>query len=86
MDLLFTLFGVLGSVCCVSAYFLQEQEKISAEQPIYYILNGAGASLVLIGAIYSFDGGDLGAILQELCWAAISAMGLRKVLKGKIYE
>jgi hypothetical protein len=83
MDFLFTIFGVLGSVCCVGAYFLLEQGKLSAEKPTYYILNGLGASLVLIGALYSFDGGDLGAVIQELCWVAISAMGLFKILKVK---
>ena len=83
MELLFTLFGVIGSACCVGAYFLLEQGKISAEKPTYYILNGVGAFLVLVGAFHSFDGGDLGAIIQELCWVAISAMGLFKVLKVK---
>lgn len=63
MELIFTIMGILGSACCVGAYFLLEQGKISAEKPTYYILNGVGAALVLIGAFYSFDGGDMGAIL-----------------------
>ena len=83
MEILFTVMGIIGSICCVGAYFLLEQNKISSEGSIYYILNGVGAGLVLIGAFYSFDGGDLGAIIQELCWVIISAMGLFKVYKVK---
>jgi len=49
--------------------------KVSAERPLFYLVNGVGAGLVLIGAAHKFDLGDLGTIGQELIWAAISLIG-----------
>jgi hypothetical protein len=75
--------GVLGAVLCILAYFLLERGKLSAEGMSYYIMNGAGAFLVLVGAFYSYDSGDLGAIVQEFCWVAISMVGIVKILNKK---
>jgi hypothetical protein len=49
--------------------------RVSAERPPFYIVNGVGALLVMLGAWHSFDPGDLGTISQELTWALVSAIG-----------
>jgi hypothetical protein len=83
IDTILSYLGVLGAVMCVLAYFLLERGKVSAEGIPYYFMNGFGAFLVLVAVLYSFDGGDMGAIVQELCWVIISLMGMFKVLKMK---
>jgi len=49
--------------------------RISAEQPLFFLVNALGAVLVLAGASHEFDIGDLGTVAQELTWAAISLIG-----------
>jgi hypothetical protein len=83
VDLLFTLLGILGSAMCVGMYYLLEADYVSATSFSYYSVNGLGAFLVLLGAFYSFDGGDLGAIVQEVCWVVISLLGIFKALKAR---
>jgi hypothetical protein len=83
MDSLFTIIGVLGSICCILAYFLLERGYAKGSDIWYYALNGIGAGLVLIGAMYDFDGGDLGAVTQEVCWVMISGTGVYKLIKQR---
>jgi hypothetical protein len=83
MDLLFSALGVIGSICCVGMFFLIGQGKVKSDQILYYVINGMGGLLILVATLYSFDGGDLGAVLQELCWVAISVMGILKIIKVK---
>ncbi|MGL4394903.1 MAG: CBU_0592 family membrane protein [Hyphomicrobium sp.] len=75
MDAMMSLSGIVGALCCVGMYAAVSFGKISAERPIFYIVNGLGASLVLVGASHRFDVGDIGTIGQELIWAAISLIG-----------
>ena len=82
-DTILSYLGVLGAVMCVLAYFLLERGKVRADGMTYYFMNGFGAFLVLVAVLYSFDGGDMGAIVQELCWVIISMMGIFKILKKR---
>ncbi|MFO1017768.1 MAG: hypothetical protein U1E03_09240 [Hyphomonadaceae bacterium] len=79
METLLSLSGILGAACCVGMYAAVSWGKISADRPIFFIVNGIGAVLVLIGASIEFDVGDLGTIGQELIWAAISFAGATRV-------
>ena len=83
MDSVFTIIGVLGSICCILAYFLLERGYARGSDIWYYALNGIGALMVLIACMYSFDGGDLGAVTQELCWVMISGMGIYRLVRAK---
>lgn len=83
MTIFISYGGILGAGMCVLAYFLLERGKLSADGAHYYIINGVGAFLVLVAVVYRFDGGDMGAIVQELCWVIISLMGMVKVLKNR---
>jgi hypothetical protein len=75
MNTLMSLSGIVGAACCVGMYAAVSFGKVSANKPIFYLINGLGASLVLVGAAHQFDVGDLGTIGQELIWAAISVAG-----------
>lgn len=83
IDQIFTAFGVLGGSLCVLAYFLLELGKLRDSSPAFYLINGMGAFFVIIGITHSFDGGDAGALFQETCWIAISAMGFVKAVRKK---
>ncbi len=75
MELLYSFAGVTGALCCVSMYAAVSVGRISAERPLFFIVNGVGALLVMLGAWHSFDLGDLGTISQELTWALVSVIG-----------
>ena len=75
MEALLSLSGIVGAVCCVAMYAAVSFGKIDADKPLFFLVNGVGAGLVLIGAAQEFDMGDLGTIGQELIWAAISLYG-----------
>lgn len=75
MELLLSLSGIAGAVCCVGMYAAVSFGMISAERPIFFIVNAIGAVLVLLGAAHEFDIGDLGTIGQEVVWALISMIG-----------
>jgi len=75
MDAFYSIVGLLGAGCCVGMYALVSLGRISAEQPTFFVVNGIGALLVLLGSAHEFDIGDTGTIAQELVWAAISLAG-----------
>jgi hypothetical protein len=82
MNTLMSFSGIVGAACCVWMYAAVSFGKVSADKPFFYMVNGLGASLVLVGAAHQFDVGDLGTIGQELIWAAISlAGGMRALLR-----
>ncbi len=83
MDGIFTIIGVLGSIMCILMYFLLERGYAKPTDIWYYAINGTGALLILIACMADFDGGDLGAVTQELCWVAISFMGVYKMVQAK---
>lgn len=75
MEALLSLSGIVGAVCCVAMYAAVSFGKIDADKPLFFLVNGVGAGLILIGAAQEFDIGDLGTVGQELIWAAISLYG-----------
>jgi hypothetical protein len=75
MEMLLSLSGVIGAALCVGMYAAVSFGKISAERPLFFVVNAVGAVLILFGAAHQFDIGDLGTVAQELIWAAISVIG-----------
>ncbi len=75
METLTSLIGLAGAACCVGMYAAVSMGKIDADRPLFFIVNGVGALLILLGAWQEFDLGDLGTIAQEAIWAAISLAG-----------
>lgn len=83
MDLLFTIIGIVGAVCAVSAYGLLEMGYFHDDSVGFYGLNAIGAALVTAGIAYDFDGGDYGAFGQEACWIIISIAGVIKTMRKR---
>jgi hypothetical protein len=79
METLLSLAGIAGAICCVGMYGAVSIGRISAERPAFFLINGIGSILILVGCIQEFDVGDAGSIGQELIWAVISAAGLVRV-------
>lgn len=75
METLVSLSGIVGAICCVGMYAAVSFGKVCADKPLFYLVNGLGAGLILVGASHEFDLGDLGTVGQELIWAAISLIG-----------
>jgi hypothetical protein len=75
METLISLAGIAGAACCVGMYAAVSFGRISAEAPLFYVVNGFGALLIMLGAWQSFDMGDLGTIAQEMTWAVLSLIG-----------
>ncbi len=68
-------------MCCVGMYAAVSLGKVNPEKPLFFLVNGLGAGMVLAGASHEFDVGDMGTIGQELIWAAISAIGAWRAWK-----
>jgi hypothetical protein len=79
METLLSLAGIAGAICCVGMYAAVSVGRISAKRPTFFIVNGIGSILILVGCVQEFDVGDVGSIGQELIWALISAAGLARV-------
>ena len=79
METLLSFAGIAGALCCVGMYGAVSIGRISAERPTFFVVNGIGSILILVGCIQEFDIGDVGSIGQELIWALISAAGLARV-------
>lgn len=75
MEALLSFAGITGAVCCVAMYAAVSFGKVDADKPVFFLVNGVGAGLILMGAAQEFDIGDIGTVGQELIWAAISLYG-----------
>lgn len=75
MEMFLSLSGIAGAALCVGMYAAVSLGKVSAEKPVFFVVNGVGAILVLVSASHQFDLGDTGTVAQELVWAAISLAG-----------
>ena len=84
MDLIFSILGLAGAVCCVSMFYAIEQGRLDGNSMAYYIINGIGGALILAAVFYNYDSGDLGSMAVEAAWVVISLMGIFKLArKGK---
>jgi hypothetical protein len=74
---LFDLAGFIGVLLIIIAYLLLQLDKIASSSPSYSLLNAAGALLIIVSLIFSFN---LSAFLVEVFWFLISLFGLTKSL------
>ena len=70
--------GMLGAACCVGMFAAVTFEKVQAEQLSFFIVNGIGSILILVGSAHEFDAG---AVAQELIWALVSFLGALRALR-----
>lgn len=74
-------FGVLGSILIAGAYLAVSRAWVDAEQPLFNLMNLAGAGLVLWSLWHR---PNVGAILIEVLWVLIAFSALvRYALKKK---
>ncbi len=71
--------GVLGMILIVGTYLLLQVGRISSTQLWFSILNAAGAMCLIVSLFFAFN---LGALIVECFWAAISVLGIIRCLVG----
>ena len=76
----YDVFGLLGTVTVITAFFLNQQGKLASDDARYGVANLIGAILILISLCASWN---LSAVLVELFWAGISAWGLYRSWRAK---
>ena len=74
----YDLVGFVGVACIVLAYLLIQIGKLEPETPSYSVLNGVGASLVLISLYYDFN---FPSFIVEFFWLVISILGLLRAIR-----
>jgi len=74
------IVGSLGVATIVITYVLLQTGSLRSSQLAYSVLNGAGASLVLISLSYSFN---FPSFVVESFWLLISLFGVGKYLLKK---
>jgi hypothetical protein len=74
---LFDLVGFIGVLLIVVAYLLLQLDKLPSSSPRYSLLNAAGALLIIVSLIFTFN---LSAFIVEVFWFLISLLGLWRSL------
>ncbi len=73
--------GSIGTFVIIGTYLLLQFGKIKSETLAYSLLNAAGAGLILISLVYSFN---FSAFIVEFFWLLISLFGIAKyILKAR---
>jgi hypothetical protein len=73
---LLPLAGVLAALLVLTAYYGLETGRLKATDPRYYAMNAVSSVVLIITIASQFDAADLGAVVMETCWLAISLKGL----------
>lgn len=74
------IVGVLGMIMIVGTYFLLQMGRLSSETLMYSLLNALGAIFLIVSLNFEFN---LGAMIVECFWAAISILGIFRFLARK---
>jgi len=74
------LVGNAGVLLILSCYFLAQSGRIDITQPVYSLLNGLGAVLILVSLIHNFN---LSSFVIEIVWLAISSYGLLRWYRNR---
>ena len=77
---LFDVAGFIGVVLIIVAYLLLQLEKLPSSSPKYSLLNAAGALLIMVSLIFTFN---LSAFIVEAFWFLISLVGLWRSLGAR---
>jgi len=74
------IVGLAGVFLILLCYGLLQTGKINQNQPLYSTLNGLGAVLIFLSLTVDFN---LASVVIEVCWFAISLVGLYRSLKAR---
>lgn len=78
MLLLVNIAGVAGVFAILVAYYLLQQGKVTAHQPLYLWLNFWGGFAVLVSLLWEWN---LPAFMMEAAWVTISGVSLWRYRK-----
>jgi multisubunit Na+/H+ antiporter MnhB subunit len=76
----YDIVGTVGVATIIAAYILLQTRRLRSENPVYSILNAAGASVILVSLYFSFN---LPSFIVEFFWLLISLFGIGKYLMQK---
>lgn len=80
----------MAALMVLTGYYCLESGRLSADNPLYYALNGISSVMLVASIAWQYDKADSGALLMECCWALISLKGflrswtLRKKASGDL--
>ncbi len=72
-----TLVELLGAALILSAFSLVQLGRLATTSIVYLVLNVAGAGILAAAAAVD---GDIGFLVLEGVWTAVSAFGLARLL------
>lgn len=76
----FDIVGTIGVVIILVAYYLLQVERITIHGLFYSVTNLLGAIFITISLIYKFN---FASFLIEICWIAISLVGIARYIKQR---
>lgn len=78
--MLFDIIGIIGVFMILSVYAAVQVEKMDVKSVSYSAMNAAGAVLILISLLVTFN---LASFVIEIAWLAISIFGIIQAVKRK---
>ena len=72
--------GTIGTAVIIVTYILLQTGRIKSSSLIYSLLNAAGAAMILVSLIFSFN---FSAFIVEFFWLLISLFGIVKFFLQK---
>ncbi len=76
----FDIIGIIGVFMILSVYAAVQVEKMDVKSLSYSVMNAAGAVLILISLLVTFN---LASFVIEIAWLAISVFGIIQAVKRK---
>ena len=74
------LVGYVGVVFLLGAYAALQAGRLSADAPLYSVLNLVAALLITVSLLYNWNAASF---VIEMFWIAISAYGLWRALRKR---
>jgi hypothetical protein len=75
------VLGLGGVLTMLVAYFLLQQGKLTAHQPLYLWMNFLGGIAVILSLFWDWN---LPAFMMEVAWVLISAYGLVRYRERRV--
>ena len=72
--------GTIGTAVIIVTYILLQTERIKSSSLIYSLLNAAGAAMIIVSLLFSFN---FSAFIVEFFWLLISLFGIVKFFLQK---
>ena len=72
--------GTAGVTIILLAYFALQVERLDPQGFAYSAANFLGAALIAVSLVFEFN---FSAMLIEICWMAISLIGILRIVRGR---